>query len=77
MTATDAALYAALYGPTAAELRQSLPGMAEGLHAQLDALYEHPSIEACERLAANLGGASRAVLRLREALMREAEGNGR
>ena len=76
MKPADAVLYAALYAPTSAELRLSLPGIAKGLYAQLDELYEHPSIVACDRLAANLSGAARAVLRLREALLRDGGNDG-
>lgn len=74
--ADAAALYAALYAPTAAELLQSLPDMADGLRAQLYALYAHPSIDGAEGLAANLSGAARAVLRLREALLRDGGNDG-
>lgn len=74
--ANAAAAYARLYAPTVAELRQSLPGMAEGLHAQLMALYyAHPTAHDCDSVAANLSGAARAVLRLGEALHRESGSN--
>jgi hypothetical protein len=69
-------LYAALYGPTANELHRSLLDMADGLHAQLIALHDHPTVHACNSVAANQGGAARAVLRLGEALQREGGNDG-
>jgi len=55
----------------------SLPDMADGLCGQLHELHARPCADAAERLAANLAGASRAVLRFREALIREGGANGR
>lgn len=55
------AAQAALYGPSATEQAKGLPD-----------IYRDPTPERCGRMAANLGGAQRAVLRLREALVREA-----
>ena len=68
------AAQAALYGPSAQEQASSLPEIGEGLAAQLVELWRFPTPERCERMAANLGGAQRAVLRLREALIREGAG---
>lgn len=70
------AALAALYQPSAESLRIGLPDIAEGLNAQLYELYARPCPDAADRLAANLAGASRAVLRFREALEREGRGNG-
>lgn len=69
--------YAPLHQPTAESLRVSLPDMAEGLSGQLHELHARPCADAAERLAANLAGASRAVLRYREALIREGGAGGR
>ncbi len=61
MTAQDVAAMAA-----------GLPEIGDGLNTQLVELWRHPTIERCEAVAANLGGARMAVLRLREALLLEA-----
>ena len=74
--ADAAAAYARLYAPTISELRHSLLDMADGLHAQLMALYEHPTAHDCDSVAANLSGAARAVLRLGEALLRDGGNDG-
>lgn len=64
------------YLPSAESQRQGLPDIAGGIHAQLLELYARPCPAAAERLAANLAGASRAVLRYREAMLREGTGDG-
>jgi hypothetical protein len=71
-----AAIHAALYGPSADELRRSLPEIGDGLQAQLHDIYFRPEPAAAEHLAANLDGARRAVLRLAEAIRREGRGDG-
>lgn len=71
------AMYAALYGPSADELRRSLPEIGDGLQAQLHEIYFRPEPAAAERQAANLDGTRRAVLRLAEAIRREGRGDGR
>ena len=68
--------YRPAYAPSAETQRQVLVDMADGLHAQLLELYARPCPAAAERLAANLAGASRAVLRYREAMLREGNGDG-
>lgn len=75
MTATEQhlAAYAALYGQSVAQMANALPDMGDGLAAQCKALQRDPSIQECERLAANLDGARRAVLRLREQLLRDGQ----
>ena len=72
-----AAAYAALYAPTAESIRTALPDVADGLHAQLCELSVRPTVDGCDRLAANLGGAQTAIRKLREALIREGSGDGR
>lgn len=52
-------------------MRKTLPNLADGLHAQLEALHDAPSESACEQLAANLDGARRYVLRFAEAIRNE------
>lgn len=75
--APAAAVYASLYAPTAESIRTSLPEVADGLHAQLCELSVRPTVDGCDRLAANLGGAQTAIRKLREALIREGSGDGR
>jgi len=64
---------ATLYAPSGAALAKTLPDIAEALEAQLCRLSLDPSPEEAAIVAANLGGAQRAVLRLLEALQREQE----
>ena len=75
MTSTTEAIsgYKALYAPTSAAQAQTLPDVAEGLRTQLFNLCLDPTAARAEEVAANLAGAQRAVLRLREALLREQE----
>jgi hypothetical protein len=76
MTGADAArAYAALYGPSAADLCRSIPDVADGLHGQLCELSARPTVDGAEQLASNLDGARRAVLRLRERLLAEGSGD--
>jgi len=69
--------YAALYAPTADELRRTLPDVGDGLSAQLHELSARPTADGCDRLAINLAGAQSAVRKLREALIREGGSHGR
>ena len=74
--AIASAAYASLYNPSAEELRLSMLDLSEGLQAQLAELHARPTPDAAERLAVNLSGANRLVLRFREALTREGCGDG-
>jgi len=65
--------YAALYAPSAAAQAKTLPDIADALHTQLCDLSVDPTPERAEAVAANLVGAHRAILKLREALLREQE----
>ena len=65
------ATQAAVYTPSAAALAKDLPDIGEGLAAQLVDLSRDPTPDRCERMAINLGGAQRAVLRLREVLLQD------
>lgn len=58
-----------LSGPTIDQQVAALPDIGRGLSAQLETLSGDPTAWGCEQMAANLDGARRAVLRLREALM--------
>lgn len=60
----------------AADLARSMVDIGYGLQAQLHELSARPTPDGAEILAANLAGAHRAVLRLREALLREGTGDG-
>lgn len=65
---------ARLYGrpkPDAQALADALPPLADGLHAQLCALFVAPSVSGAEALACSLEGARRHVLQLAEAIRRE------
>lgn len=71
--AQEAVVSAALYGdaPPAAAQASTMPEIGSALDLQLTQLSMDPTPERCESVAANLDGARRAVLRLREALIRE------
>ena len=73
---TVAKLIMALQQPTAAELGDYLPDLADGLHTQLSELHARPCADKADRLAVNLEGARLHVLRLRERLVNEGEGHG-
>lgn len=62
-------LLKALYAPAAVVPTSSLVDLADSLQGQIVALTADPTPERCEAVAANLDGARRAVLRLREALL--------
>lgn len=62
-----------LHGPSTEAQAKSLPDIGEGLAAQLERLARDPTPWNCEVMAANLEGAKRAVMRLAEALKREAD----
>ena len=64
-------LYASLYRPSAAAQAASLVEVGEALQRQLEDLALDPTPERAEAVAANLAGAQRAALRLRESLLRE------
>ncbi len=63
-------IYAALYQPSAEEQARALAEVGDAIQAQMAALSDDPTVERAEAMAANLLGARRAVLRLREALLR-------
>ena len=58
-----------LSGPSIDQQAAALPDIGQGLASQLETLSGDPTAWGCEQMAANLDGARRAVLRLREALM--------
>jgi hypothetical protein len=60
----------ALYAPDPA-IARLLPDVGDGLAAQCANLARDPTPHGCELLAANLNGAARFVLRLREGLLAE------
>jgi hypothetical protein len=71
------ASYDALYGPSSEELRRSLPAVGEHLQSVMEDLRVRPSAEAAARVAIELEGAKRAVLRFRERLLAEERSDGR
>lgn len=73
MSPADAhtAALARLYGPSTETQSKALPDLGEGLRTQLENLSLDPTPARCEVVAANLDGARRAVLRLREGLVAE------
>lgn len=56
---------------TASDMADGLPDIGDGLRSQLERLSRAPTPWECEAMASNLEGARRAVLRLREQLLRE------
>ncbi len=75
--AQAAALYAALYSPSSQELKRPLVEVGNRLQGQLHELAMRPTPDGAEMLALQLEGVRRSVLKLREALIREAETGGR
>lgn len=64
-----------LYGrakPDAQSLADALPALADGLHAQLCALYVAPSASSAEQVACSLEGTRRHVLLLADTVRSEA-----
>lgn len=62
-------LLKALYAPAPVVPTSSLLDIADSLQGQFVALTNDPTPERCEALAANLDGARRALLRIREQLL--------
>lgn len=60
----------------AEQIRAQLPDVGEGLAGQLASLAGDATPARCERALTNLRGAQQAVLRLREALLREEGARG-
>ena len=60
----------------ALDMRDQLPDLADGLHAQLCELHKRPCADKAERLAINLEGAKRVVMEFRSRLVTEGEGHG-
>jgi hypothetical protein len=54
------------------ELSHHLPDVADRLHSQIHELVREPTPERAERLCVELEGTKRFILRIREALVREA-----
>jgi hypothetical protein len=70
MSGQDARLYAASYAPSVEQLTQGLADLGDGMAGQF------AELERAESIAYNLDGARRHVLKLRERLIAEGEGNG-
>ena len=71
MSPTDARLaaMARLYGPSAEEIRQSLPDHGDGLQGQLQELHKRPSADRADLAARNLEAMAALVRRFRELLV--------
>lgn len=67
-------LLKALYSPAPVVPMSRLAELADSLQGQLVAITDDPTPERCEAVAANLDGARRAVLRVRQELLK-LEGN--
>jgi hypothetical protein len=76
MSGQDARLYAASYAPSVEQLTQGLADLGDGMAGQFAELERSPTAERAESIAYNLDGARRHVLKLRERLIAEGEGNG-
>lgn len=70
MTAPES-LLRALYEPSPEAQAKALPEIGNALLVRLENLSRDPTPWGCEEMACNLEGARRAVMRLREALLRE------
>ena len=68
-----ARLQAALYAPTAYDLTQPLPAIADVLMERLEAISAAPLVTDVDALLRELGGLTAILMRLRLALVREAE----
>lgn len=56
------------------DLLKPLPSIAESAHMQILEFHFHPTPKRAERLAMELDGIRRQILKIREALQREAAG---
>jgi hypothetical protein len=65
-----------LYAVPTADLTKPLVDVGDRLQGQLHELSMRPTADGAERLAIELEGVRRHVLRVREALQREAAGDG-
>lgn len=69
-------LLKALYAPATVVPISNLVDLADSLQGQIVALTDDPTPERCEAVAANLDGARRAVLHVREQLLEEGARHG-
>jgi hypothetical protein len=74
-SAIDRAALQSLYLTSSADLVKVMPDVADRLHAQIHEALREPTPGRCERLSLELDGARRHVLKIREALVREASGH--
>lgn len=73
---THSAAMARLYGPSAEEIRRSLPEHGDGIQGQLHELSARPSIERIETAIRNVEGIVQLLRRYRERLAAEGTGDG-
>lgn len=74
MTPAEIAARHSVYQTSSRELLKPVPEIADSLLAQLIDLHQRPSASGAERLAMELDGVRRHVLKIREAIQREAAG---
>lgn len=74
MTPAELAARRFLYAVSSHEMLKDCPDIGASLDAQLNELVRLPTPERAERLALELDGVRRLVLRIRETLQREAAG---
>ena len=65
-----------LYGPSAEEIRRSLPDHGDSVAAQLHELSARPTIERVDIVIRNLDGMATLLRRYRERLQTEGAGDG-
>ena len=73
MRAAEREIARRLYTPPASVLIKDLTDLGDGLAGQFAALRRSPTASGCEQLAANLQGASRVVMRIRQGLLADEE----
>ena len=71
------AALARLYGPSAEEIRRSLPEHGDAIQGQLHELSTRPSVERVDIAVRNLDGLATLLRRYRERLQSEGAGDGR
>ena len=76
MTAAEVNALKALHAIPAAHLVRPLVEIGDRVQGQLHELAMRPTADGCERLAIELEGTRRHLLRIREALLRESQAAG-
>jgi len=74
MTPAEEAARRSVYLSSSRDLLQPIPEIADSVLAQMIGLSQSPTPAGCERLALELDGVRRHILKIREALLRETSG---